>query len=104
MWTYGLYLMNERFNDIDIAFRRLAVQCLRESPACRPPLSYIQMVMTQKLAAPWPETDAETRNWAHFFFGGNPPRKKRAQFPVIKKVSLISRCVGPVLSSLECTC
>ena len=90
MWTYGLYVMNDRFNHIDVAFRRLTVQCLRESPSCRPPLAYIWMVIGQKTAAPWPETDAETRNWSNFFFGGTPPRKKRAQFPVIRMVSLMS--------------
>jgi hypothetical protein len=93
-FSYGAYVLDARFDHIDLELRQLAADCTNENPAHRPRLTDIENLIQTKLAQNWPISDHQLRTRAMELFKGRPPRKKRAPSHMI---SMVSESLQPLL-------
>ncbi len=74
VWSYGNYVMDDRFHQIDPDFRKLIVDCMMERPSDRPSLRDIETLIRNKLASEWPDNDRQAEAaWAPIFWESPPP-------------------------------
>lgn len=74
-WSYGGYLFENEFDDVDLELRELVVACMNHDPTTRPSIAILAKEFEEyakKAAASGPE-DEEIQRLAHEIFGDPPP-------------------------------
>ena len=100
LWSYGTFLLNERYDDVDIDLRELAVKCMMERPADRPRMREIETLIRRKTSdRAWP-VDPEQDEWIRDFFAvPDPPVPKP-----MAQLEDVSRDRLSLLRSVPCFC
>jgi hypothetical protein len=82
-WSYGTYLLEDKFNAVDRELRGLVVACMRHNPTERPPMAEIDAIMERQVRSrpPAAEEDARVKLFCQSLFGDPGPPVPGASEP-----------------------
>ncbi len=77
IWSYGNYIMDDRYDNVDKELRELVVKCMMERPSDRPKMRDIYRLIQRKVnETEWKDEPDEDRWFRDFFTTPAPPRRK----------------------------
>lgn len=73
-WSYGLWLLDPSFQDVDLELRELVVRCLDHKPLTRPKMETLREVFQRRVrGSASSEEDQEIQRISREIFGDPPP-------------------------------
>ncbi|KAK4159072.1 hypothetical protein QBC43DRAFT_362721 [Cladorrhinum sp. PSN259] len=72
-WTYGGYLFDARFDNVDVDLRNLIALCMIHNPTHRPTMDDMEFSIRNHIDRDAAANDATTRAWVQNYFAGPPP-------------------------------